>query len=190
MSEEQKTQNTQTSTCSGHCCRAFQIGGRTYESLKSEYEAWLENEKNGGSVTGMSMRAGLERRYERLQLQTHHEIHIIFPMLIPLGKLKHNPEKLINTHEENAGETGVDFYSCKHLSKEGLCTIYDIRPQMCRSYGMGQTCEYEECTWEGHKEQKRHPLRKYSEGEQRTIGKLPIIQSDSYEKAMVEKTLG
>ena len=152
---------TDAKTCSGHCCRAFQLGGATYEELKLEYEMWLRGQREVSTMRGSATASALLRT----TASSRDDIHMVFPMLIRLGKLKRNPEKLVNQEWIDARDRddthfeGVEFFSCKHLHPAGHCTIYDVRPTMCRAYGLGKTCEYEECTWEGHKEPKRDSSR-------------------------------
>ena len=164
-----------TKTCSGHCCKAFQIGGKTYEELGIEYQLWLQGAR--GLTPVRSMTSGHEptprhalRPAGEDQLQIYDEIHLIYPMLIPLGRMKQNPEKLIVTESmrqspgwEESDDQGVDFFTCKHLSPEGNCTIYEIRPNMCRRYGVRRDCEFEDCTWEGHTDVTRKRAKQLSE---------------------------
>ena len=41
----------------------------------------------------------------------------------------------------------IHHYSCKHLNRqEGYCTIYDIRPQVCRIFPGSSGCQYKGCS--------------------------------------------
>ena len=44
------------------------------------------------------------------------------------------------------GKTYSHSYTCKYF-KDGNCTNYENRPEMCRRYPYGRTCEFEACTW-------------------------------------------
>ncbi len=60
------------------------------------------------------------------------QVEIIAPMLIPL---RANPK-----HSEY-------LYTCKNLDKDGNCTIYEKRPQMCRDFPMKDVgCHFWKCT--------------------------------------------
>lgn len=56
------------------------------------------------------------------------DIHLLYPMLVPAA--------------------GEKRFNCKHQSKNGDCSIYDIRPQMCRDYPYGKVCPRKSCTME------------------------------------------
>lgn len=155
IGETKKTE----SRCTGHCCKAFGIGDSTYENLKLEYLMWLRGAQNSERDIA-NMRSGFSSAESDLMSERGLRvkgagIHLVFPMLIPLGKMRQSPFALINPSNLPEEHPGIDMYTCKHLSSDGSCSIYDVRPLMCRKYGMGTTCEYVECTWEGHKERAR-----------------------------------
>lgn len=152
MGKKKKDKNR--GRCSGHCCRAFTIGGRSYEELKVEYQMWLRGERDGTSVMRGTMRTGRPEYGLGHSRRVNSDIHVVFPMLIPLGKLTANPFKLINETPVPDDYEGQEFYSCKHFI-DGDCSIYDVRPTMCQSYGTHKNCEFADCTWEGHQEAKR-----------------------------------
>ena len=56
----------------------------------------------------------------------------IAEMLIPLGVFR-----------------GQELFTCKHLSQEGNCTIYEMRPQMCRDFPGPDPCKYRNCASHG-----------------------------------------
>ena len=37
------------------------------------------------------------------------------------------------------------YYRCTNLDENGLCSIYDTRPAMCRGFPYGQACNYRGC---------------------------------------------
>jgi Fe-S-cluster containining protein len=78
------------------------------------------------------------------------DIHIIAPMVIYLGYSEKGPKRVNPTNEELQGLPlkKYHWYRCKHLDpKTRDCTIYDIRPAMCRNYPYATLCQYAQCTW-------------------------------------------
>lgn len=61
------------------------------------------------------------------------DVNIIFPMLIPLGKFRNQ-----------------EVFTCKNLSKEGNCQIYETRPKMCRDFPGPAPCPYRNCSSHGY----------------------------------------
>lgn len=108
------------SRCTGHCCRAFTIGDKLTYA-----ELKVKYEK---SVNGESKLPALEE---------------IFPYLIDLGMKTHNPggEKI---------DQPTQYFTCRNLSADGNCEIYEQRPQICRNYPELTTpdgqCEFPGCT--------------------------------------------
>lgn len=123
--------------CSGHCCEQFSLPIGP-EELEANYRRWLTD----GEPIGMN------NQHPRTYYQ---DIHLIYPMVRYLGFHDRDPPKVNPT---NVG--AVHWYTCKHFDpKSRDCTIYDIRPQMCRSYPGSAGCNYAECTWH---EVKQKPL--------------------------------
>jgi len=60
------------------------------------------------------------------------DVETIANMLIPLGTFR-----------------GQELFTCRHLSKEGNCTIYESRPQMCRDFPGPDPCKYRNCASHG-----------------------------------------
>lgn len=42
-------------------------------------------------------------------------------------------------------EDGGHKYTCKNLTSDGLCGIYDDRPRMCSQYPYGRSCAFPQC---------------------------------------------
>lgn len=104
--------------CTGHCCERFTIPGESYESLRDIYTQWQT--------------AGCP--------PTANSIDILFTMLKKVGisDVRNNGLRL---------EAPVQWYTCKHYDRaRHLCTIYDVRPLMCRAYPNGEPCTYAGCT--------------------------------------------
>lgn len=59
-------------------------------------------------------------------------IEVIAEMLIPLGVFRHQ-----------------ELFTCKHLSSEGNCQIYETRPRMCRDFPGPNPCPYRNCASHG-----------------------------------------
>jgi Fe-S-cluster containining protein len=68
------------------------------------------------------------------------DIWIIYPMLKP------PPEKLYKELLDTVGGDPyklVSFhYGCKHLTEDKKCSIYDARPQMCRTFPDDHPCQF------------------------------------------------
>lgn len=143
--------------CTGHCCKHFYLPYGP-EEMKAEYRRWLvlngEHRRSGIEALSMGPPEGLRGGAKE---STIIDIHLIYPMLIYLGRFRDQlPYKPVRP-PESLGE-GVHIYTCKHLDrKTGDCTIYEIRPQMCREYPYSGLCNYAGCTWE---ERKVKPLPK------------------------------
>ena len=84
--------------------------------------------------------------YERWKLNpessTIPDVHLIAPMLIPLGPI---------------GRAKAEWlYTCKHLRKDGDCGIYENRPRMCRDFPGEKPCPFPICASHGP----RNPVKK------------------------------
>jgi Fe-S-cluster containining protein len=107
--------------CGGHCCRRFRFHkDESPESIWASYDQAMKQ----GRLTG-------------------HDIHLVAPMLIYLGRSHINGN---GGYDEQASH----WYSCKHLdTSTGLCTIYEHRPQVCRTHGASELgfapCAYDRC---------------------------------------------
>jgi Fe-S-cluster containining protein len=119
--------------CGGQCCERFIIG-KDLEDIKREYLNWKEDCEG----TPMVMNGGEGKLKSTFYSQ---DIYLIYPMLIDLGE---------HYFEPYAPEVKTDFkvrhYGCKHFDpRTRLCTIYDIRPSMCRNYPNGRVCHFKGC---------------------------------------------
>lgn len=171
----------QGSGCTGHCCRAFRIGGRSPEDLRLEYEAWLRGLESG-DVSMDRTGGGQRRKRWDNELSVRHDIHLVFPMLIYLGRLRTNPLPLVDEQPELPDDhPGDHFYTCKHLEESGRCSVYEIRPMMCRAYGLGRDCEFKDCTWEGHRAELR--LKKLDDQDDGLLLAEKIVEVDDVRAA-------
>ena len=102
------------------CCRRFQLD-YSPEKLRGMYEEWLEAYQEGQEIRPLLT-----------------DIFLVYPMLIYLGAFKSD------VHGNECVQT-LHHYTCKHLDREaGYCTIYDIRPAICKNYPKW-LCEYKDC---------------------------------------------
>lgn len=124
--------------CMGECCE--DIGVRlSPEEIKASYFYWLSKEKNAGSYK--------LSKSTSLLLDSNHkiyeDIHLIYPMLVFVKKDYYHPE-----NPTKKSKDAVYHYTCKHFNTENRkCSIYDIRPAMCRSYPDGKACRNPKCKW-------------------------------------------
>lgn len=105
--------------CSGACCQRIVLPRFNQQDLRECYLAWL----NGAAeFTGPSG-----------TFPVILDIFLLYPMLQPVGW----------------DELNRQVFACKNYIKEtGLCSIYEIRPAMCRQYPNGVKCSCEGCTVE------------------------------------------
>jgi Fe-S-cluster containining protein len=130
--------------CTGHCCRAFTLPW-TLEEMKIAYKRDLAHM--------MKARAG------GATFPTPDTVKV-YPLLIPLAKERGN-------HPLGpARQSGTRYYYTCKFFKDGNCTNYEHRPKMCSSYpeySGNALCEYEGCTWAGHRGLRARKLRVYEE---------------------------
>lgn len=138
--------------CTGHCCRAFSLPF-SLEQMKVAYKKALADRANGRPINLDYIK--------------------VYPMLIPLAD---RPGKHPNGPARQGGERY--YYTCRHF-KNGNCTNYERRPNMCRNYPQygsdDKLCEYAGCTWDDHHGLRSHRLRVFSgDCEQHTskLGKM------------------
>lgn len=131
-----------TDRCTGHCCQNFFLP-LSPDELDRAYRRWLA----GGTQLSMSGAA---------TLPIFNDIYLIAPMVIYLGPDAKTPKRVNPTDEALLGKPALPGhrYRCKHFdAKAKVCSIYDIRPVMCRDYPgkEGSTCNYAGCTWTARK---------------------------------------
>ena len=63
----------------------------------------------------------------------------ILAMVEHLGHFEKRPHQTtVKTDYDSAGH----YYRCRNLGVDGLCTVYDSRPEMCRSFPYDGDCNY------------------------------------------------
>lgn len=138
--------------CGGACCRRFVLGGNpSPNEIKEKYLAWCYQTRDASSET-LSKLSEVSRtllsstsRSVRIPI----DIHLVYPMLIYLGEHDWDP---CDPKKHHAGKK-IHHYGCKHFdTKTNLCTIYDIRPMMCKTYPGDNPCLFPGCKIPGNKE--------------------------------------
>lgn len=136
-----------TDRCTGHCCQNFHLP-LSPDDLDRGYAQW----KSGGKQITMS---------GATPPPVWQDIHLIAPMVVWLGPDATRPKQINPRDSILLGEVDPagHRYRCKHFdANEKLCTIYEIRPAMCRNYPGGKPCNYASCTWKKRKAKKETRL--------------------------------
>lgn len=121
--------------CSGHCCKAFTIPA-SLEEMRADYQRWIDWSQDQSKPS-----------------PKYQEIHIIYPMVIYLGRGWNSKAdgSFVPLEEGRAdGFTNEPtfVYTCKHHDvKTGNCSIYEHRPRMCRDFPYGSSCPFGTCTY-------------------------------------------
>ena len=134
--------------CTGHCCQNFYLPFSP-EDIDRAYRRWSTQFGQIGATHHVTMNGA---EYGPIVV----DIHLIAPMVVHLGYDGIVPRRVNLTDEELLGKPEIPAhrYRCKHYDpKMKVCTIYEIRPQMCRDYPgkEGATCNYAGCTWKARK---------------------------------------
>lgn len=125
-----KIKDNEERTCDGRCCKLFILcNGRSPEELKEKMH-----------------------RQEVMSPQwlKYRQMIIVFKYLgykkhkLPKGIIIPDKSKLVS--KNNISRNKFHAYTCRNQNKNGLCNIYEIRPELCRRYGTEeQLCEYKNC---------------------------------------------
>jgi len=118
----------------GACCVDIGLSWSP-EQLRNGYENFL---KRDGFE---SIQAGDQP--DKMFDKYPQDIHLLFPMLKFIKSNHRHPEGA-NKKTENK----IYHYSCKHFDhKKRICTIYEYRPKMCRTYPDKSVCKNPDCRW-------------------------------------------
>lgn len=98
------------------CCKSFTLP-YSYHELKRAYEAW-HSLKDSFLDDNSQVRRIPE------------DVWLIYPMVVEL---------------EPKMEASHYRYTCKHLI-DNNCSIYSIRPNMCKNYPYESKCKHKDCT--------------------------------------------
>lgn len=153
-----------TSRCTGHCCKHFALV-HSPEELWELYREWKHNgstpmEMEAKNKWDPTIRSSSGLRMARSGLSR--DIHIIAPMaryigfVAPPDGMLVNPsdDELLGVPRKKRGK--AHYYYCVHFDEaKKVCSIYDERPDMCKSYPNGHKCEFAQCTWKGMREKKQ-----------------------------------
>ena len=135
------------SRCTGHCCEVFSLPFSPDE-LRTAYHRW---KINAGNTKPIPM-AGNETTKTIFA-----DIYLIAPMVKYLG-FRTAPMKAV---VQNGRPRAAHYYTCKNFDKKTRkCTIYEIRPQMCREYPYGRGCNYAACTWKSRRRKPETPKQR------------------------------
>jgi Fe-S-cluster containining protein len=146
-----------TNGCSGACCENF---GLPY--THEEFQEMVRRHKSGEATF-------VDRKGVLKTIPLKHEIEYITDMLIPLAysnisaesefegqtivqKFKslypdHEPyDGAMNGCDLKDGELYGYYFTCKHFdTKDRICTAYENRPYLCKSFGINFQCGYKGC---------------------------------------------
>ncbi len=133
--------------CTGHCCRKFALPFSPKE-LRAAYDRWLASQE-GYTITKCGLQPADAKLYQ--------DIHLVAPMVEYLGRFDYRTFTGVNpSDDELRGERyKCHYYRCRLFDEKAKkCTIYEIRPKMCREYPYGKKCNYTGCTWQKVKAKK------------------------------------
>jgi len=133
--------------CVGHCCKDIGLS-QSPEQLEHSYRRWVADQ----SYDSIPIVNG-----DQSASAIFGEVWLLYPMLTFIKKdLK---------HPEGSNKKPVYHYKCKNFdSKKKICTIYDIRPSMCRSFGSGDRgCGYKSCKWDSATKKWKNNQKKIAE---------------------------
>jgi Fe-S-cluster containining protein len=111
-------------------------------------------------------------------------------MVVYLGFTDRKPKRVNPSDEKLLGKPEVKShrYRCKHFDpKKKICTIYEIRPQMCRDYpgGKGCKCQYAACTWTKRKE-KQQTKKELADRKRKLTAQIESCNASAEEKGKTE----
>ena len=119
--------------CMGACCEDIGLF-ISPDQLKKSYDRWKSVESTNARLVSMNPSP---------EQTIYSDIHLIYPMLT---FKKENYKHPANPHRRTTDK--VYHYTCKHYdSKKRACSIYEDRPQMCRTYPDGGFCTNPKCQW-------------------------------------------
>lgn len=125
--------------CMGECCK--DIGLKiSPEEFKGSYLKWVLNSGDANIDTVVMTVKNEDIKIDR----DLSEIYLLYPMLTYIKKDYCHPES-----DGKKQDCIIYHYTCKHFdNKNKVCTIYNIRPYMCRSYPNSKFCRNPKCKWD------------------------------------------
>jgi len=124
--------------CMGECCEDIGLKVSPQE-LETSYYLWLSAEKYGKSdeISKSIITFDIKR------IGIFQDIHLIYPMLKFIKKDYSHPEQ-----PKKESEKIIYHYTCRFFDKKKReCAIYNIRPNMCRTYPNNGVCRNPKCRW-------------------------------------------
>lgn len=138
--------------CTGHCCEEFTLPFGPDE-LWASYSRWLRHlhQNDQDLLKGSTLP-------DKPMSPLYTDIHLVAPMVTYLG---YGPVRYKMVDPGPVGKIRkFHRYTCKHFdSKKRVCSIYEFRPQVCRTHGVNYKCNYAACKWKDHKELKPKKLK-------------------------------
>lgn len=132
--------------CMGQCCEDVTLK-ISPEELELSYHLWLrQREDRGHDDIKMSEDSKI---LDRLSHNIFKDIYLVYLMLIFSHKDNNHPEFSKDHPASKLDKENIYYhYKCKHYDKKNRkCTIYEVRPWMCRSYPNGKPCYNKGCQW-------------------------------------------
>jgi len=85
-------------------------------------------------------------------------------------------------------EAKTYFYYCRYIGVDNLCSVYDMRPKMCRFYPKNEFVNLpEDCSYEGYafvlKEKVKAKIRKAKE----ELLEIKVLRQNNSERGIIEK---
>jgi len=161
--------------CMGECCMDIGLYVSPKE-LEISYIFWLSREKYGNKDFDISKSMHNDRFSNIKNIKLYNDIHLLYPMLEFLKEDNYHPEEPTKKLKET-----IYHYSCKHFDRlTRLCTIYNIRPLMCRTYPDNGFCRNPRCRWK-----KQIKLRKAHE---KKLKKEKLKKEENRQKKLTKKS--
>ena len=123
--------------CTGHCCSGFTL---PYPHTYFIEAAWFALEYEVLPLIVSHAR----QAHDIAHAHNKHRIIVdgvfIAHMIVPV-QAEEARTKYINPIQAD-----LHFFKCRHL-KNGNCSVYEQRPNMCRNFPYGSPCPFKGCTW-------------------------------------------
>lgn len=115
--------------CMGECCKDIGLPVSP-EELRISYLNWLSSKNT-------NLKLSSNNEYNKI----YDSISLIYPMLTFIKKDYYHPE-----FPKSKRPYLIYHYTCKHFNNnKKLCSIYEIRPTMCKTYPNKEYCNNPKC---------------------------------------------
>lgn len=93
---------------------------------------------------------------------------------------------------QNKNKYGNDyethFYYCRYLNEDNTCTVYDMRPKLCKNYPKNAfTVVPENCAYEGYLFEAMEDIKKYVRKTKEELMEIAIFKKDCNTPAELRK---